>query len=106
MGYYVTLKGQIDKDTVVLNDEKLNELKQKYSWIEFDEGSFEYYGNWSDGIINFLKELPSVIKSGGIIVDCDGELPRDIGQYKISPQGIQQRNLKRLVFEKWKPAAL
>lgn len=106
MGYYVTLRGQIDKDTAAVNDEKLNELKKKYSWIDFDEESFEYYGNWGDSIIDFLKELPKILIKGRIIIDCDGEIQRDIQQYKITPEGIWQRGIKRIVFEKWKPAKL
>ena len=73
-----------DKNEVVLDEEKFRKIKEKYFWIEFDEYGFEFAGNWSDDINNFFVELSGIIKKGEVIIDYDGDEPRDIKQFKIS----------------------
>ncbi len=101
MGYYIELRGQIDKDEVVLDNEKFRKIKEKYFWIEFDEYGFEFAGNWSYDIIDFFEELSKIIKKGKVIIDYDDDEPRDIKQYKISKNSLIQREAKRIIFSKW-----
>ena len=101
MGYYVELSGQIDKDTIVLDNEKFRKIKENYFWIEFYEYGFEFAGNWSNDIIKLFNDLSKIIKKGKVIVDYDGDVPRDIKQFKISKNILMQREAKRIIFSKW-----
>ena len=101
MGYYVTLRGSLCRETVALLQTEYEQIKEKYYRIEFDEYGFEYAGSWGYTIIAFFKELSRIIKKGSIVIDYDGDEPRDIKQFRISKNNLQQRHAKRIIFDNW-----
>ena len=102
MGYYVEINGQIDRNTVEMTNEVYDAIKTQYDWITFDEHGFEYANSWSDGIIDFFKELSKIIRKSAIIVDYYGDESGDIKQFKISKNRIRQRKAQRIIYGKWR----
>jgi hypothetical protein len=101
MGYFCTLTGYIDNDSVKLDDEKFKELKENRLWITFDEYGFKYAGNWCDGLVLFLNELSRIIRKGKIIIDYGGDESMDIKQFKIAKNCVKARILKKIIYDKW-----
>jgi hypothetical protein len=101
MGYFCTLTGYIDNDSVKLDAEKFKELKENHLWITFDEYGFKYAGNWCDRLVLFIKELSKIIRKGNILIDYNGDESMDIKQFKITKYRVKQRELKKIIYDKW-----